>query len=93
MEGGKEKSKQPLYLALLSDSFLFHSVKEDSEEISCSENPGVLALYVVMGKRGDVKCEVPQARSGPHFQMSVSDYVLDPRDGEAATCMPASWPS
>lgn len=37
--------------------------------------------------------KAPQARSGPHFQMSASDYVLDPRDGEAATCMPASWPS
>jgi hypothetical protein len=52
---------------------LLHRVKEDFEEIKVVwKNPGVVALYAVMGRRDEVKCE------GPHTLHLASDYVLEP---------------
>ena len=50
----------PTKVHLFSGSFLFHRVKEDFEEIKVVwKNPGVVALYGVMGRRDEVKCECP----------------------------------
>ena len=39
---------------------MFHRVKEDFQEIKVVwKNPGVVALYAVMGRRDEVKCEGP----------------------------------
>lgn len=39
---------------------MFHRVKEDFEEIKVVwKNPGVVALYAVMVRRDEVKCEGP----------------------------------
>lgn len=59
-QGEGVEKKAALYWALLSGSFLFHRVKEDFEEIKVVwKNPGVVALYAVMGRRDEVKCEGP----------------------------------
>lgn len=57
---GVEKTAPILSEVLLSDSFLFQEVKDDFEEIKFAwENPGAVALYVVMGRRGEGGCEGP----------------------------------
>lgn len=67
--GCGEQKRKPLYWALLNGSFLFHRFKEDFEEIKVVQKNTV---YVVMGRREEVKCEAP------HILHLASDYVLKP---------------
>lgn len=82
--GGEGVKKQPLYWALFSGSFLFHRVKEDFEEIKVVwKNPGVVALYVVMGRRDEVKCEGP---SHPPSCLRLCPGTLGPRKRHFHSC-------